>query len=94
MQTCRRLAAAGLTLSLLAGGLAAQEWTRFRGPNGSGVSPGGATPWSRRSRFSWTRYTAVCSTARIDPSAAVRAAKLGGLVGPASAAVAGARAAG
>jgi outer membrane protein assembly factor BamB len=40
----RRLAFASLILLTLAGSTPGQGWTRFRGPNGSGVSPAAAVP--------------------------------------------------
>lgn len=43
-----------LTLAILAGAARAQEWTRFRGPDGSGTSKTGGFPNSFTSKdFSW-----------------------------------------
>jgi outer membrane protein assembly factor BamB len=44
MPTCRLLLAACLLTAAPAGRAAAQEWTRFRGPNGSGVAPAADVP--------------------------------------------------
>lgn len=50
----RRLVPALLLLTLFAAPLAAQEWTRFRGPNGSGVSQATTVPGSwKETDYNW-----------------------------------------
>src|SRR5436305_147864 len=50
----RCLASACLLLSALPGNAPGQEWTRFRGPNGSGVSPATTVPvrWTEKD-YNW-----------------------------------------
>ena len=56
MKTAKTLALFFLTTSLIASTLSAQDWTRFRGPNGSGISTSDASlpvEWNKDKNIKW-----------------------------------------